>query len=231
MSINQENLNREEGQKIDPKNPNLDFKKDDTSLKKEGEENKDHKDHSKRTDERDGKDSKSRKKKKKFKKKEEEEGGAGGNGEKYRSEQAQSKDDATSFYTLKLGQSDVNYQGFKTDNPLVESLAEHIKLKYPMADIATAPNLGEKDDYISFMQVLSEYGKRVSIKMPNLPTDTRVFTESDFVNELRDNYLELNSRYKYEPDIVHLGFTLNISGENCNSRVTYKPTFDALNQM
>lgn len=212
MSINKENLTQEHD-KIGLKDQDFDSKQVKPNLEI-GEERK-----------------KEKKKKKKFKKKEEEDKGAGGDGEEYRSEQSQNKDDATSFYALKLGQSNVNYQGFKTDNPLVESLAEHIKLKYPMADIATAPNLGDKDDYISFTQVLSQYGKRVAIKAPNLPTDTRIFTESDFVNDLRNNYLELNRNYKYEPDIVHLGFTLNVSGENNNSVVTKKPVLDSANQI
>lgn len=114
---------------------------------------------------------------------------------------------------LRLGQSEVNYYGYRTNSPLIENLGNDVILYGAISAITGTSSFKVRESAQSFIAMKEPKRKQVAIQIPNLPTWTPVYDPSDQLNTKAELARQLRPGVKVNPEILHLGFSLNLSGE------------------
>lgn len=114
---------------------------------------------------------------------------------------------------LRLGQSEVNYYGYRTNSPLIENLGNDVIIYGAISAITGTTSFKVRESAQSFIAMKEPKRKQVAIQVPNLPTWTPVYDPSNQLNTKAELARQLKPGVKVAPEIIHLGFSLNLSGE------------------
>lgn len=131
----------------------------------------------------------------------------------------------------KLGQSDVNFLGFRQNSPIIENLGEDVKIYGAMSSITGSGKFDVKDTANSYLTMKDPKRKTQSIVLPNLPSWTEVYDYDNFIGESVKKARQHEPGDKVPIEILNLGFTLNFSGENVQRNKYISLTFPERNKI